>query len=186
MGTIATQSTSLNRLFRRRSKKISKLRVTGLCARNSSETGEFPATMASGKCFHLMTSSCRIHIQKDASLWTHRYELDVPSFVTKLPFLCPPTTDQLTHSLRCEYLSICVFQPYCHAVWNRNKELMINFVISHLNQTRNTCLKYVRLNSTWRRIFCLASRDIDEYYIRVIRRSNIVLGRHIIYIAMYV
>ena len=32
----------LNRLFRRRSKKTSKLRVTGLCAGNSSVTGEFP------------------------------------------------------------------------------------------------------------------------------------------------
>ena len=37
----------LNRLFRRRSKKTSKLRVTGLCARNSPGTGEFPAQMAS-------------------------------------------------------------------------------------------------------------------------------------------
>ena len=37
----------LNRLFRRRSKEISKLRVTGLCARNSSRTGEFPAQIAS-------------------------------------------------------------------------------------------------------------------------------------------
>ena len=37
----------LNRLFRRRSKKISKLRVTGLCAWNSPGTGEFPAQMAS-------------------------------------------------------------------------------------------------------------------------------------------
>ena len=33
----------LNRLFRRRSKKISKLRVTGLCAGNSPVTGEFSA-----------------------------------------------------------------------------------------------------------------------------------------------
>ena len=37
----------LNRIFRRRSKKISKLRVTGLCVGNSPETGEFPAQMAS-------------------------------------------------------------------------------------------------------------------------------------------
>ena len=37
----------LNHLFRRRSKKTSKLRVTGLCAENSPETGEFPAQMAS-------------------------------------------------------------------------------------------------------------------------------------------
>ena len=37
----------LNLLFRRRSKKTSKLRVTGLCAGNSPVTGEFPAQMAS-------------------------------------------------------------------------------------------------------------------------------------------
>ena len=37
----------LNRLFRRKSKKTSKLRVTGLCAGNSPGTGKFPAQMAS-------------------------------------------------------------------------------------------------------------------------------------------
>ena len=37
----------LNRLFRRRSKKTSKLRVTGLCQGNSPVTGEFPAQRAS-------------------------------------------------------------------------------------------------------------------------------------------
>ena len=37
----------LNRLFKRRSKKTSKLRVTGLCVGNSPGTGEFPAQMAS-------------------------------------------------------------------------------------------------------------------------------------------
>ena len=36
-----------NRLFRRRSKKTSKLCVTGLCVGNSPGTGEFPAQMAS-------------------------------------------------------------------------------------------------------------------------------------------
>ena len=36
-----------NRLFRRISKKTSKLRVAGLCAGNSPGTGEFPAQMAS-------------------------------------------------------------------------------------------------------------------------------------------
>ena len=44
----------LNRLFRRKSKKTSKLRVTGLCAGNSiSRTNG----QLRGKCFHLMTSS---------------------------------------------------------------------------------------------------------------------------------
>ena len=37
----------LKRLFRRRSKKTSKLRVTGLCAGNPPVTGEFPTQMAS-------------------------------------------------------------------------------------------------------------------------------------------
>ena len=47
MESMASQITSLSRLFGRRSKKISKLRVTGLCAGNSPGTGEFPAKMAS-------------------------------------------------------------------------------------------------------------------------------------------
>ena len=37
----------LNNLVCRRSKKISKLRLTGICAGNSPVTGEFPAQMAS-------------------------------------------------------------------------------------------------------------------------------------------
>ena len=37
----------LNRFFKRRSKKTSMLRVTGLCVGNSPVTGEFPAQMAS-------------------------------------------------------------------------------------------------------------------------------------------
>ena len=52
MITMASQITSLTIVYstvysRRRSKKASKLRVTGLCAGNSPETGEFPAPMAS-------------------------------------------------------------------------------------------------------------------------------------------
>ena len=51
----------LNRLFRRRSKKTSNLRVTGLCAGKSPGTPvnsphKWPVTR---KCFHLMTSSLK-------------------------------------------------------------------------------------------------------------------------------
>ena len=52
----------LNRLFRHRSKKISKLRVTGLCAGNSPRTGEFPAQRAS--------------YAENVSLWWRHHELD--------------------------------------------------------------------------------------------------------------
>ena len=49
----------LNRLCRRRLKKTSKLRVTGLFAGNSPG---IPRTngQSRGKCFHLMTSSCTL------------------------------------------------------------------------------------------------------------------------------
>ena len=50
-----------NRLFRRRSKKASKLRVTGLCAGNSPGTGEFPAQMASNA--------------ENVSIWWRHHEL---------------------------------------------------------------------------------------------------------------
>ena len=52
MSEMASQITSLTIVYstvysRRRSKKTSKFRVTGLCAGNSPVTGEFPAQMAS-------------------------------------------------------------------------------------------------------------------------------------------
>ena len=52
MDAMASQITSLTivlvkSLFRRRSKKTSKRRVTGLCVGSSPVTGEFPAQMAS-------------------------------------------------------------------------------------------------------------------------------------------
>ena len=50
MGAMASHITSVSTvccLFRRRSKKTSKLRVAGLCEGNSPVTGEFPAQRAS-------------------------------------------------------------------------------------------------------------------------------------------
>ena len=41
------QGCVLNRLFKRRSEKTSKLRITGICAGNSPVTGEIPAQRAS-------------------------------------------------------------------------------------------------------------------------------------------
>ena len=51
----------LNRLFRRRSKKTSQHRVTGLCAGNSPVTGEIPAQRASNG--------------EKASIWWRQYEI---------------------------------------------------------------------------------------------------------------
>ena len=49
----------LNHLFRRRSKKTSKLSVIGLCTGNSLGTGEFPAQMASN--------------MENVSIWWHHH-----------------------------------------------------------------------------------------------------------------
>ena len=51
----------LHRLFGRRSKNTSKLRVTGLCAGNSPGTGEFPAQRASDA--------------ENVSIWWHHHAL---------------------------------------------------------------------------------------------------------------
>ena len=51
----------LNALFRRRSKKTSKARVTGLCEGNSPVTGEFPAQKASNA--------------ENVSIWWRRHDV---------------------------------------------------------------------------------------------------------------
>ena len=63
---MASQITSLTIVYstvysRRRAKKTSKLCVTGLCARNSPVTGEFPAQRASNA--------------ENASIWRRRHEI---------------------------------------------------------------------------------------------------------------
>ena len=64
----------LKRLFRRRSKKTSKLRVTGLCVGNSPVTGEFPAQRASNaeNVSILMTLSCHRYMWHQSVLWHNK------------------------------------------------------------------------------------------------------------------
>ena len=59
----------LNRLFGCRSNKASKLRVTGLCAGNSTGTGEFPAQMAS-------------NTENVSIWWRHRDKMSRDNFCT--------------------------------------------------------------------------------------------------------
>ena len=64
----------LNSLFRCRSGKTSKLRVTGLCARNSTGTGEFPVQMASNA--------------ENVSIWWRHHSCIVAIFVSYVVLLC--------------------------------------------------------------------------------------------------
>ena len=57
----------LNSLFRRRSQKTSKLRVTGLCEGNSPVTGEFPEQRASNS--------------ENVSIWWHHHGKNVSIYL---------------------------------------------------------------------------------------------------------
>ena len=67
----------LNRLFRRRAKKTSKLRVTGLFAGNSPGQVNSPHKgPVTRKCFHLMTSSWLCYASMQFPVWqTHLWGL---------------------------------------------------------------------------------------------------------------
>ena len=75
----------LSRLFRRRSKKTSKPRVTGLCVGNSPGTGEFPAQMAS-------------NAENVSIWWRHHAAIDIWSISFRIASRLMPqghTDDQL-------------------------------------------------------------------------------------------
>ena len=57
-----------NSSFRRKSKKTSKLRVTGLCERNSPVIGEFPAQMVSNA--ENVSIWRRHHLKSRESIWS--------------------------------------------------------------------------------------------------------------------
>ena len=78
----------LKRLFRRRSKKTSKPRVTGLCVGNSPGTGEFPAQMASYA--ENVSIWWRHHVRSSGKLFLWSWLNSVPHFtmdVTTYPCL---------------------------------------------------------------------------------------------------
>ena len=101
----------LNRLFRRRSKKTSKLRVTGLCAVNSPGTGEFPAQMVS-------------NLEK-VSIWWRHQEVSQSNVTMLLPQIHSTTEELYTRfALCCLWLWFGKgrFYPYSlglhHRHWN--------------------------------------------------------------------
>ena len=104
---------------RRRSKKISKLRVTGLCAGNSPVTGEFPAQMASNAenvtiwwRHHVLSPAVPIsrgqRCELSLLLIVEIDEVLIVEIQSKMPF-CPHTTrfavgGSLLSDTLCEYL----------------------------------------------------------------------------------
>ena len=139
---------SLNRLFRCRSKKTSKLRVTGLYEGNSPVTGEFPAQMASNA--ENVSIWWRHH---DWQYWHHqqRWQLQIqstnlPSLLEKILGVNSSTSNNTVSgkinfchqvSLHIHVVSSC-FNAYniCHVIkcpeeLSRVKFLCINHHLTH-------------------------------------------------------
>ena len=111
----------LNRLFRRRSKKTSKLRVTGLCVGNSPVTGEFPAQMAS-------------NAENVSIWWRHHCECDAENWLVMTGAVwlnIPPGCQWL---LKVSWLVISVDGGYimvpkgCHYVYTMATTLIASFM----------------------------------------------------------
>ena len=89
------QGCLLNRLFRRRSKKTSKFRVTGLCAVNSPVTGEFPAQRASNA--------------ENASIWWRHHGSSILHHAYRPPWRVLPH-----RGIACNGLRFCVVPGSSH------------------------------------------------------------------------
>ena len=114
-----THDCLLNRLFRRRSKKTSKLRVTGLCEGNSPVAGEFPAQRTSNA--------------KNVSIWWRHLE-----FNSMCVMVCPWFSNKNTsyeQMLRtCVWIHSGLVRPYVDNLVN------IGWVNAH--QTGNVPLTF--------------------------------------------
>ena len=91
----------LNRLFGCRSKKTSKLPVTGLCAGNSPGTGEFPAQMASNA--------------ENVSIWWRHHD----SGYGLLP------VSRVRHTNKCWHLFDCTLMTWNTFQWNLNQNTTV-------------------------------------------------------------
>ena len=90
----------LNRSFGCRSKKTSKLRVTGLCARNSPVTGEFPTQMAS-------------NAENVFIWWRHHASQLSPNHHNRHPIVHPWWRDmECVLALNCDFCSFSVTLYY--------------------------------------------------------------------------
>ena len=123
----------LNHLFRRRSKKISKLRVTGLCVGNSRVTGEFLAQMASNA--------------ENVSIWWRHHEVSLAwskrGFQWSVDYpntrVCSPSTLSLSSS--CLQLGIYTNPSTC-AIYELYPELQ-NCAVQNLNARNSDCYELI-------------------------------------------
>ena len=138
----------LNRLFRRRSKKTSNLRVTGLCEGNSPVTVEFPAQRASNA--------------ENVSIWYRHHALSiwyiskllnpkqVMDIMNKTGYAC--SKFRLCNNFPKAPISICNFTLWSEDVFSHSNNLtVLNFVYYSVylhTYARGSCF-IVYSNAQW-------------------------------------
>ena len=100
----------LNRVFRRRSKKTSKLRVTGLCEGNSLVTGEFPAQRASNA--------------DNVSIWWRHHGIEMETFSALLALCAGNSPVPMNSPHKGQLRGTLMFSLICAWIngWVNNRE----------------------------------------------------------------
>ena len=144
-----------NRLFRRRSKKTSKLRVTGLCVGNSPVTVEIPAQMA---------SNAEIFPFDDVTMEKTQYELI---------FRCVFWLGVAERSLKNITLENSGSKDTMNAFWHFDIQAVqiCSEVFNCLNTCLEMCLKYLHLALAFRALINLLCPIVMPY-------RNIDLNQH--------
>ena len=119
----------LNHLFRRRSKKTSKLRGTGLCVGNSPETGEFPAQIA-------------IYAENVSIWWRHH---DIVPLCHEFAIMCSKKTFHIPY-FKSNMQIYVVINSKAHIVWRWSKEHCLVFSYGTEIITGTFC-QFIPLNS---------------------------------------
>ena len=121
----------LNRLLRRRSRKISKFRITGLCAGNSPVTGEFPAKMACSA--------------ENVSIWWRHHELYVKRWQKQCEIykLCLGVSMLSLHSSKYDGVN----EVYMNLIFISD----VTFIWSHLLRHNCLIIKQLWFDTKWLR-----------------------------------
>ena len=109
----------LNRLFRHKSKKTSKLRASGLCVGNSPVTGEFPTQRASNA--------------EDGSIWWRHH--DTMELLPELPSLS--LCWSLVESSHCVNVQLCWRDPCLDAIQRCHTVLIWQSWAKHAENQRS-------------------------------------------------
>ena len=136
----------LNRLFRRRSKKTSKLRVTCLCAGNSPGISEFSAQMASyaenvsiwwrhpevctrlTQCYVLLCLGGR---QVDRLHKSHNAPVPYPIMLHLVTEMCIPVHISVTKWCVVGYLYDALWDLWDGSMWHQYQQVLLSWQCDH-------------------------------------------------------